>query len=101
VATITQIEPHRRRVLHSARPRARGAGAARQGASRLPAPSTARARAGWTDGTFSTLDNLVDTTTGTVKAKARFGNADNALFPNQFVNLQLLLRKVSARWWCR
>ncbi len=46
-------------------------------------------------GTFATLDNLVDTATGTVKAKARFSNADNALFPNQFVNLRLLLRTVS------
>jgi len=43
-------------------------------------------------GTFSTLDNLVDTQTGTVKSKARFSNADGALFPNQFVNLRLLLR---------
>ena len=47
-------------------------------------------------GRFSTLDNLVDTTTGTVKAKARFENATGALFPNQFVNVQLLLRKVPA-----
>ena len=47
-------------------------------------------------GRFSTLDNQVDTTTGTVKAKARFDNAAGALFPNQFVNVQLLLRKVPA-----
>ncbi|RZJ15337.1 MAG: efflux RND transporter periplasmic adaptor subunit [Acidovorax sp.] len=47
-------------------------------------------------GQFSTLDNQVDTTTGTVKAKARFDNADGALFPNQFVNVQLLLRNVPA-----
>jgi multidrug efflux system membrane fusion protein len=47
-------------------------------------------------GRFSTLDNLVDTTTGTVKAKARFDNANGALFPNQFVNVQLLLRNVTA-----
>ncbi|MBB3639327.1 efflux RND transporter periplasmic adaptor subunit [Variovorax atrisoli] len=48
------------------------------------------------NGSFSTLDNLVDTATGTVKAKARFANADNALFPNQFVNLRLLLRTVNS-----
>lgn len=48
------------------------------------------------NGTFATLDNLVDTATGTVKAKARFANTDNALFPNQFVNLRLLLRTVSS-----
>ena len=47
-------------------------------------------------GVFSTLDNLVDTTTGTVKAKARFANADGGLFPNQFVNVRLLLRTISA-----
>ncbi|MFT4243412.1 MAG: efflux RND transporter periplasmic adaptor subunit, partial [Acidovorax sp.] len=47
-------------------------------------------------GRFSTLDNLVDTATGTVKAKARFDNAAGALFPNQFVNVQLLLRNVPA-----
>lgn len=43
-------------------------------------------------GTFLTLDNQVDTTTGTVKAKARFGNAANTLFPNEFVNVSLLVR---------
>jgi multidrug efflux system membrane fusion protein len=46
------------------------------------------------DGVFATLDNLVDVQTGTVKAKARFANDDNALFPNQFVNVRLLLRAV-------
>jgi len=46
------------------------------------------------DGVFSTLDNLVDVQTGTVKAKARFANADRALFPNQFVNVRLLLRSI-------
>jgi multidrug efflux system membrane fusion protein len=45
-------------------------------------------------GTFSTLDNLIDTQTGTVKAQARFANADATLFPNQFVNVQLLLRTI-------
>ena len=46
------------------------------------------------DGTFSTLDNQIDVQTGTVKAKARFANAANSLFPNQFVNVRLLLRSV-------
>ncbi|MGJ7497138.1 efflux RND transporter periplasmic adaptor subunit [Variovorax sp. RT4R15] len=45
-------------------------------------------------GTFSTLDNIVDTTTGTVKAKARFDNARNTLFPSQFVNIKLQLRTI-------
>jgi multidrug efflux system membrane fusion protein len=46
------------------------------------------------DGLFTTLDNQVDVQTGTVKAKARFANADTALFPNQFVNVRLVLRSV-------
>ena len=44
------------------------------------------------EGRFSTLDNQIDTQTGTVKAKARFANATTQLFPNQFVNARLLLR---------
>jgi len=46
------------------------------------------------DGVFATLDNQVDVQTGTVKAKARFANAGNTLFPNQFVNVRLLLRSI-------
>jgi len=40
-------------------------------------------------GRLATLDNQIDTTTGTFKLKAVFDNADNALFPNQFVNVRL------------
>ncbi|MFG5776785.1 MdtA/MuxA family multidrug efflux RND transporter periplasmic adaptor subunit [Comamonas sp. J-3] len=47
-------------------------------------------------GQFLTLDNQVDTTTGTVKAKARFDNADGQLFPNQFVNTRLTLKDISS-----
>ncbi|MDB5448873.1 MAG: efflux transporter periplasmic adaptor subunit, partial [Phenylobacterium sp.] len=43
-------------------------------------------------GVFSTLDNQVDTTTGTVRAKARFPNAVGRLFPNQFVNVRVSLQ---------
>jgi multidrug efflux system membrane fusion protein len=46
-------------------------------------------------GAFMTLDNQIDVQTGTVKAKARFTNAATTLFPNQFVNVRLLLRVVS------
>jgi multidrug efflux system membrane fusion protein len=42
-------------------------------------------------GTLLTFDNVIDTTTGTVKLKATFPNRDNALFPNQFVNARLLV----------
>ncbi|CAN7215901.1 efflux RND transporter periplasmic adaptor subunit [Pseudoduganella sp. LjRoot289] len=45
-------------------------------------------------GRFSALDNQVDTQTGTIKAKARFANAKNALFPSQFVNVRLELRTI-------
>jgi membrane fusion protein, multidrug efflux system len=42
-------------------------------------------------GTLLTLDNQIDTTTGTVKARASFNNSDGALFPNEFVNTRLLV----------
>lgn len=44
------------------------------------------------NGRFLTFDNQVDSTTGTVKAKARFDNAGHALFPGQFVNVAMLVR---------
>ncbi|MDP3355210.1 MAG: efflux RND transporter periplasmic adaptor subunit [Polaromonas sp.] len=54
-----------------------------------------RTRAATLDtGVFASLDNQVDTTTGTVKAKARFTNNKQALFPNQFVNVQVLVRTI-------
>ncbi len=43
------------------------------------------------DGTLLTVDNQIDTTTGTSKLKAVFPNTDGALFPNQFVNVRLAL----------
>ncbi len=42
-------------------------------------------------GTVRTIDNQVDTTTGTVKLRAIFPNTDEALFPNAFVNVSLLV----------
>jgi multidrug efflux system membrane fusion protein len=42
-------------------------------------------------GTLITVDNQIDTTTGTVKLKAEFPNADGLLFPNQFVNIRMLV----------
>src|SRR5580704_10087946 len=42
-------------------------------------------------GVLSALDNQIDTTTGTVKARATFDNTNDALFPNQFVNTRLLV----------
>jgi multidrug efflux system membrane fusion protein len=45
-------------------------------------------------GKLLTLDNQIDTTTGTVKGRALFDNEDDALFPNQFVNTRLLVNTV-------
>jgi membrane fusion protein, multidrug efflux system len=42
-------------------------------------------------GTLLTLDNQIDTTTGTVKGRASFDNKDTLLFPNEFVNTRLLV----------
>jgi membrane fusion protein, multidrug efflux system len=42
-------------------------------------------------GTLLTLDNQIDTTTGTVKARGSFDNKDSTLFPNEFVNVRLLV----------
>lgn len=41
-------------------------------------------------GALASIDNQIDITTGTLKLKARFDNNDEALFPNQFVNVRLL-----------
>lgn len=40
-------------------------------------------------GQLATVDNQIDTTTGTVRLRARFDNRDDALFPNQFVNTRM------------
>ena len=43
-------------------------------------------------GSLLSMDNQIDAATGTVKLKARFANADGALFPSQFVNARLLVQ---------
>jgi multidrug efflux system membrane fusion protein len=63
-----------------------------QAGARLPV--TAFNRTGKTRldaGVLQTVDNQVDTSTGTVKLRAVFDNPEQALFPNQFVNVQLLV----------
>jgi membrane fusion protein, multidrug efflux system len=42
------------------------------------------------EGKLLTVDNSIDITTGTIKLRAQFDNTDSTLFPNQFVNIQLL-----------
>ena len=56
--------------------------------------ATAYDRTGTTQlavGKLETIDNQIDPTTGTVKLRAIFDNADESLFPNQFVNIKLLV----------
>ncbi len=45
-------------------------------------------------GVLKVIDNQIDTTTGTFKLKSEFPNADNALWPGQFVNVRLQVRVV-------
>ena len=47
-------------------------------------------------GALITADNQIDTTTGTVKLKAQFGNDDGKLFPNQFVNVRMQIETRTA-----
>jgi len=57
-------------------------------------PATAYDRSGATkiaDGTLQTFDSQIDQTTGTIKLRAQFTNDTRVLYPNQFVNIRLLL----------
>ena len=46
-------------------------------------------------GTLLTMDNQIDSSTGTVKLKALFDNQENTLFPNQFVNVKILVQTLT------
>jgi multidrug efflux system membrane fusion protein len=64
-----------------------------QGDNKLPVDVFDRADAHLIEsGTLGSLDNQVDTTTGTVRFRAELPNKELALFPNQFVNARLLVR---------
>jgi multidrug efflux system membrane fusion protein len=47
------------------------------------------------EGKLAVIDNQIDTTTGTVKLRALFQNENESLFPNQFVNVKLLVDTIS------
>jgi multidrug efflux system membrane fusion protein len=65
-----------------------------RGGSRLAVEAFDRAaQTHLASGNLLTVDNQIDTATGTVKAKAVFDNHDGALFPNQFVNVRLILQE--------
>ena len=47
------------------------------------------------NGTLASLDNLIDTTTGTLKLRAIFPNTDETLYPNQFVNARMVVQTLA------
>ncbi len=57
----------------------------------LPPPGSARGAAS-VKGHITVVDNLVDTTTGTIKVKAEFDNKANALWPGQYLRVRVTLR---------
>ena len=90
IATITQVQPID--VVFAVPQDRVPAVLAAQKSGPLPVAALDRARSRTlAEGRFLTLDNQVTTSTGTVRAKARFANKDGALFPNQFVNARLQL----------
>ncbi len=63
-----------------------------QGGAVLPATAYDRSGANKiADGTLQTFDSQIDPTTGTIKLRAQFPNEARTLYPNQFVNVRLLL----------
>ena len=95
IAVITQVTPI---DVQFSVPQDQVAEVLRRSANNATLPVTALDRNRTTTlgtGRFSTLDNQIDLQTGTVRAKARFTNDALALFPNQFVNVRLLLRTVA------
>ncbi len=91
VATITQLQPIDVMFTLSADDIPRLQARIKAGAQ-LPTTVLDRTRTTVLgQGSFLTLDNMVDSSTGTVRVKSRFSNADGALFPQEFVNVRLLV----------
>ena len=91
LAVITQLEPIT--VIFTIPEDSLGQVEARLNAkAKLPVDAFDRtAQTKIASGALLTLDNQIDTTTGTVKGRALFANINDALFPNQFVNTRLLV----------
>ena len=90
VAVITQLTPI---DVEFTVPQDQAPELQRRSGVAMEARALDRTRANVLDvGVFASLDNQVDTQTGTVRAKARFNNAQQELFPNQFVNIRLMVR---------
>ncbi|MDR0458216.1 MAG: efflux RND transporter periplasmic adaptor subunit [Burkholderiaceae bacterium] len=91
IATITQMQPINA-IFTVPQERIPDIQAAARAGSVLPVTALDQARTRQlASGRFLTLDNLVNVSTGTVRAKAQFDNAEGKLFPNQFVNIRLQL----------
>ena len=95
LAVITQIEPIT--VIFTIPEDSLGQVEARLNArAKLPVDAFDRtAQTKIASGTLLTIDNQIDTTTGTVKGRALFANTNDALFPNQFVNTRLLVNTLA------
>jgi multidrug efflux system membrane fusion protein len=95
LAVIAQIEPIT--VIFTIPEDSLGQVEARLNAgSKLPVDAFDRtAQTKIASGALLTLDNQIDTTTGTVKGRALFANTNDALFPNQFVNTRLLVNTLA------
>lgn len=92
VALLTQISPI---DVEFAVPQDQAPALQRDASNAMTVKALDRTRSTVLDtGVFASLDNQVDTQTGTVRAKARFNNAQQAMFPSQFVNVQLQLRTI-------
>ncbi len=91
LAVITQIEPITVVFTIPEDSIGRVADRLRQGAKLVVDAFDRTAQRRIATGFMLTIDNEIDTTTGTVKGRAQFDNKDDALFPNQFVNTRLLV----------
>ncbi len=92
VALVTQITPI---DVEFAIPQDQAPALQQNAAASMEVKAFDRTRTNLLDtGMFASLDNQVDTQTGTVRAKARFSNAKLALFPSQFVNVRVQLRTI-------
>lgn len=92
VALLTQVSPI---DVEFAVPQDQAAALQQAGGAAMEAKALDRTRTTVLDvGAFASLDNQVNTQTGTVRAKARFNNAKLQLFPSQFVNVRLQLRTI-------
>lgn len=92
IAVITKMTPI---DVEFAVPQDHAAWLQRNGGAFMEVRAYDRTRTNLLDtGVFASLDNQIDTQTGTVRAKARFNNARLQLFPSQFVNVQLQVRVI-------